>query len=174
MSQTGVKRIIIVEGPLLENGTGKGTGTGNMKDITGTKIMTEIGIMIGTMGGDWTEIETEKEIETGIGIGVETVIACEMMTTIETETEKGTGMVGKGNAGTETVAGTGAVQGARAGIDEKETVKMESTVGGVVVVVPVLEGVLRMVVQERNLRRERKRKRRRVKEMLQIQMIQRL
>lgn len=172
MSQTGVKRIIIVEGPLLENGTGKGTGIGNMKDITGTEIMTEIGIMIGTMGGDGTEIETEKEIETGIG--VETVIACEMMTTIETETEKGTGMVGKGNAGTETVAGTGAVQGARAGIDEKETVKMESTVGGVVVVVPVLEGVLRMVVQERNLRRERKRKRRRVKEMLQIQMIQRL
>ena len=51
---------------------------------------------------------------------------------------------------------------------------MESTVGGVVVVVPVLEGVLRMVAQERNLRRERKRKRRRVKEMLQIQMTQRL
>ena len=120
MSQTDVKRIIIVEGPLLENGTGKGTGTGNMKDITGTEIMTEIGIMIGTMRGEGketdTEIEIVKEIETGIGI--ETVIACEMTTTIETETEKGTGMVGKRNAGTETVAGTGAVRGAGAGIDE--------------------------------------------------------
>ena len=82
-------------------------------------------------------------------------------------------MVGKGNAGTETVAGTGAVQGAGAGIVEKETVKMESTVGDVAVVVPVLEGVPRTVAQGRNLRRERKRKRRRAKETVRIQMIQR-
>jgi hypothetical protein len=42
-------------------------------------------------------------------------------------------VVGKGNAGTETVAGTGAAQGA--GIGVTETVKMESTAGGVVMAV---------------------------------------
>jgi len=56
-----------------------------------------------------------------------------MMITAETGTETMRGMVEKGNAETETVAGTGAAQ--EAGIDEIETVKMESTAGGVVVAV---------------------------------------
>ena len=82
--------------------------------------MREIGIMIGTMGEDGkeTEIEIVKGTETGIGIVI--VTACEMMITAETGTETVRGMVGKGNAETETVVGTGAAQGA--GIDETETV----------------------------------------------------
>jgi hypothetical protein len=138
--------------------------------------MTEIGIMIGTTGGAGkeTEIEIEavKEIERGIG-GIETATASVMTTTTEIETEKEIGMAGKENAGTETVAGTGAVQGAGAGIGEKETVKTESTAGDVAVVAPVLEGVLRMMAGGRNLRRERKRKIRAL-EMVWIQMIQKL
>lgn len=133
MNRMVVKMIIIVEGALPGNGIGTGTMTGNMKGITGTKIMIEIGIMIGTMGegGKDTEIEIVKETETGIGI--ETVTACEMMITIATGIGTGRGMVGKGSAETETVAGTGAAQGAE--IDGTETVKMESTAGGVVVAV---------------------------------------
>ena len=92
-----------------------------------------------------------------------------MMITAETGTETMRGMVEKGNAETETVAGTGAAQ--EAGIDEIETVKMESTAGGVVVAVRVLEGVVRMASQERNRRGGRKRKRRRVKGMLRIRLI---
>ena len=134
--------------------------------------MTETGIMVGD--GKETEIETVKEIETGIGIVIETVIAFVMRTTVETGTEREIEMAGKGNAGTETVGGAEAVQGAGAGIDEKETEKMVSTVGGVVGVVSVLVVVLRMVAQEMNQRRERKRKRRRVMEMPQIQLTQRL
>jgi len=132
--------------------------------FAGTEIMIEIGIMIGIMGegGKETKIEIVKETETGIGI--ETVTACEMMTTIVT----GRGTVGKGSAETETVAGTGAAQGAE--IDGTETGKMESTAGGVVVAVRVLEDVVRMVAQERNQRGRRKRKRRRVKEMLRTRM----
>jgi len=164
-----VKRIIIVEGALQGNGIGIGTGTGNMKGTTGTEIMREIGIMLGTMGEDGkeTEIEIVKGTETGIGIMI--VTACEMMITAETGTETVRGMVGKGNAETETVVGTGAAQGA--GIDETETVKMESTAGGVVVAVLVLEAVVRMASQERNRRGGRKRKRRRVKGMLRIRLI---
>lgn len=79
MSLTAVKRIIIVEGALQGNGIGIGTetGTGNMKGTTGTEIMREIGIMIGTMGEDGkeTEIEIVKGTETGIGIGIAIVIA---------------------------------------------------------------------------------------------------
>jgi hypothetical protein len=78
-----------------------------------------------------------------------------MTTTIETGSEKGGGMAGKGNVETEIGAGTGAVQGA--GIGEKGTVKMESTVGDVIVAALVLEGMVRMVA-ERNLSRRRKRK----------------
>jgi len=92
-----------------------------------------------------------------------------MMITAETGTETMRGMVEKGNAETETVAGTGAAQ--EAGIDEIETVKMESTAGGVVVAVLVLEAVVRMASQERNRRGGRKRKRRRVKGMLRIRLI---
>jgi hypothetical protein len=130
--------------------------------------MIEIGIMIGIMGegGKETEIEIVKGTETGIGI--ETVTACEMMTTIVTGIETGRGMVGKGSAETETVAGTGAAQGAE--IDGTETGRMESTAGGVVVAVRVLEDVVRTVAQERNRRGRRKRKRRRLKEMHRIRM----
>ena len=173
MSLTLMKRTIFVEEAPPKNATGKGRGTetGNTKGITGTEIMTEIGIT-GTMEEAGKEIETEieavKEIERGIGN--ETVTASEMTTTTEIET----GMAGKGNAGTETVAGTGAAQGAEAGIGVKETVKWESSVRGVAVVVPVLlEGVPRMV-RGRSLRRERKRKRRRAAGTVQILMIQRL
>jgi hypothetical protein len=136
--------------------------------------MTEIGIMTGTMGGDGTETETEaaKETERGIGIeiGIETVTASEMMIIAEIETERGMG--GKGSAGTETVAGTGAVQGAWIG--ETETVKTESTVEDVAVVAAVLEGLLRMMARGRTLRSERKRKRRRAAGMVLILTIQRL
>ena len=136
--------------------------------FAGTEIMIEIGIMIGIMGegGIETEIEIVKETETGIGI--DTVTACEMTTTVVTGIETGRGTVGKGSAGTETVAGTEAAQGAE--IDGTETGKMESTAGGVVVEVRVLEDVVRMVAQERNQRGRRKRKRRRVKEMLRTRM----
>lgn len=77
MSLMAVKRIIIVEGALQGNGIGIGTGTGNMKGTTGTEIMREIGIMLGTMGEDGkeTEIEIVKGTETGIGIGIAIVIA---------------------------------------------------------------------------------------------------
>lgn len=131
--------------------------------------------MTGTMreAGKETEIEIEAVKEIERGIGTETVTASETMTTTEIETGKEREMAGKGNAGTETVAGTGAVQGAGAGIGEKETVKRESFVGGVAVVVPVLEAVPRMV-RGRSLRRERKRKGRRPPGMVQILMIQRL
>jgi hypothetical protein len=95
-----------------------------------------------------------------------------MVTTIEIGTEKGGGgMAGKGNVETKIRADTGAIQGAEIG--EKETVKMESTVGDVMVAALVLEGVVRMVA-ERNLSRRRKRKRRNLKvKMFQIRMIQR-
>ena len=124
--------------------------------FSGIEIMKEIGTMIESMGGDGIEtvIEIVKEIETGIG------------------TEKGGGMAGKGNAGIETGPDTGAVQGA--GIGERETVKMESTVGGVIEVVLVLESVVRMVAKEKNLSARRKRKRRSLEvKMFQIRMIQR-
>lgn len=170
-----MKRTIFVEGAPPKNGIGKGRGTetGNTKGITGTEIMTEIGIMTGTMEEAGKEIETEieavKEIERGIGN--ETVTGPEMTITTEIET----GMAGKGNAGTETVAGTGVAQGAGAGIGVKETVKWESSVRGVAVVVPVLlEGVPRMVRGRSLIRRERKRKRRRAAGTVQILMIQRL
>jgi hypothetical protein len=132
--------------------------------------MIEIETMIGTMGGDVIEtvIEIVKEIETEIG--TEIVIAWEMMTTIETGTEKGEGMAEKGNVETEIGAGTGAVQGA--GIGEKETVKMENTVGGVMVVL-VREGVVKMLPNERNPSGRRKRERSLKVKMFQIRMIQR-
>lgn len=95
--------------------------------------MIEIGITIGTMGEDGTETEIEIVKGTETGIGIATVTACETMTTAETGTETVIEMVGKGNVGTETVAGTGAAQGA--GIGVTETVKMESTAGGVVMAV---------------------------------------
>jgi len=165
MSLTLVKRNIIVEGAQLKNGTGRGIGTGSMKDITGTETMTEIGIMTETPGGGVIETETEAVKETGIGI--ETVIASEMTTTTGIETEIERGMVGKGSAGIEIVAGIGAVQGA--GIDEKETAKTESTVEDA-----VPEGVPRMMARGRSLRRERRRKRRRAMGMVQILMTRRL
>jgi hypothetical protein len=137
--------------------------------FSGTEIMIEIETMIGTMGGDVIEtvIEIVKEIETEIG--TETVIAWEL-TTIETGTEKGEGMAGKGNVETDTGAGTGVVQGA--GIGEKETVKMENAVGGVMIVL-VLEGMVKMLPNERNPSGRRKRERSLKVKMFQIRMIQR-
>ena len=86
-----------------------------------------------------------------------------------------TAMAGNGTAGTATGAGTGVAPGAGAGIGVKETVKWESSVRGVAVVVPVLlEGVPRMVRGRSLIRRERKRKRRRAAGTVQILMIQRL
>jgi hypothetical protein len=134
--------------------------------------MREIGIMTGTMGGDGKETEAVKEIERGTGI--EIVTASEMTTTTGIETEIEKGMAGKGSAGTETEAGIAAVQGAGAGIGEKETVKTENTVEDVAVAAPVLEVVPRMMARGRSLRRERKRKRRRGTAVVQILMTPRL
>ena len=147
MSLTHLKRKIIAA--LLEDGTGRGIGTGVVKDVTGTEIITEIGNMAWTMGGDGKEKESMKEIERRI-----------VIETVTTASEKITLIA---EIGTDIQS-------------EKDTMKTESTVEDVAAVVaPVLECVLpRMMVRGRSPRKERKRKRRRVPGMLQILIIQRL
>lgn len=146
--------------------------------------MTGIETMIGTMEEDVKEIEigienvTEIGTEKEIGTGIETAIVQEMKKIMgERGSERGIGMAESGREETETVDDVGVVQGVGVEIGENETVKMVITVKGVLVAVQALGGGLRkMVVPGRSsLGRRRKRKRKRVMELITlIQRLQRL
>ena len=147
MSRTPLRIKIIAA--QLENGTGRGIGTGGMKDVTGTKIISEMAIMAWNMGGDGKETEAVRKIERG-----------RVIETVTTASQKMTIIVD--------VIGI-EVQG------EKGTMKTKSTIEDVpAVVAPALDGVPRMMAQGRSPRKERKTKKRRVTRMRQILMIQRL
>lgn len=154
------------------------------KILTFVFSLTGIETMIGTMEEDVKEIEigienvTEIGTEKEIGTGIETAIVQEMKKIMgERGSERGIGMAESGREETETVDDVGVVQGVGVEIGENETVKMVITVKGVLVAVQALGGGLRkMVVPGRSsLGRRRKRKRKRVMELITlIQRLQRL
>lgn len=115
--------------------------------------MIKTGIMIGTM------VEGVKETGNGKGTEIEREIdiILEMKKTmVERGIVKEKGKAESAIGETVIVGNEEVAQGAGVGIAENETVKMETTAGGVLVPVSVLVGSLRMAISRMNPKRKRK------------------